>query len=363
MLDLAPAAGGFLMGLAGSVHCAAMCGAIFGACAQGARGKRDGLAGTLALHAGRLASYSTLGAVSGAAGAAIDWGANAMALPRIAAIVAGAVMVGLALDQIGAMAWLRRRLTGPRAGRTAGAGTAEGSSSGSAALAGSVSGGVFQRIFGASLRSPGKTGLFAVGASLGILPCGLLYGAVALAASTADPARGAITMALFALGGAAPLIGLSQAFRWVWSRGGGSWINRLAAGLVLLLGIGAISGRAGLIALARHEHDPHPGAHPSGVSRMCGQTPGTVPDTGSARSPGGNPDPRGPVAREPVAQDPLAGGPVTTDRMSRDPVREGRLTRDRMSRDPVAGVRQMRDHDPGQHGSGYSDHAHHGPSQ
>lgn len=247
MIDLAPATGSLVMGLAGSMHCAAMCGAIFGACAQGGPGKGSGVAATLALHAGRLVSYSALGALCGAAGAVVDWGAGALSLPRLAAIVSGVVMIGLALDQLGAARWVRATFVrGPAS---------------TGAPVPVPGGGFFQRVLGRALHSPGKSGLFAVGAALGILPCGLLYGAAALAAATADPLNGASLMALFALGGAVPLVGLGQVFRWLWTRGAGTWISRAAAVIVLLLGIGAMTGRVGgNPVLAGHEHHLHTGS-------------------------------------------------------------------------------------------------------
>ena len=62
----------FLAGLAGGVHCAAMCGPIVGI-ACGARGDRAGsgrwLRHALAYNAGRIASYAAAGAITGAIGA------------------------------------------------------------------------------------------------------------------------------------------------------------------------------------------------------------------------------------------------------------------------------------------------------
>ncbi len=252
MIDLAPATGMLAMGLAGSVHCASMCGAVFGACAQGGRGGARVLP-TVALHAGRVASYSLLGAATGAAGAMIDWGAGALALPRVAAIVAGAVMVGLALEQLGVFGWLKGRMAWTPAEATARErlGVAPGSD---------PSPGLFTRLLGRALRSPGGAGLFAVGAALGILPCGLLYGAAALAAATADPVRGATLMACFALGGALPLVALGQVFRWLWGRGAGGMVNRVAAAIVLVLGLGTMTGRVGgNPGLSNHSHHLHGG--------------------------------------------------------------------------------------------------------
>ena len=61
-------AGAFLTGLATSLHCAGMCGPL--ACGVGALAKSEGerMAAASLYHAGRLAAYTTIGAVCGALG-------------------------------------------------------------------------------------------------------------------------------------------------------------------------------------------------------------------------------------------------------------------------------------------------------
>jgi sulfite exporter TauE/SafE len=199
------------LGLAGSAHCGLMCGAVFATCAQG--GGR-GFARTAWLHAGRTAGYATLGAAGGAVGQVLDRGTAAMALPRVAAVLAGIVMIGLALEQLGVLG----KLTGQSSWRPG------------------------EWLAGA-LRVPGATGGFAVGAALGLLPCGMLYAAVAASAGSADPWRGAWMMALFALGGAIPLAALGQALKVAWRQGAGTWLNRAAAALVLVMGVMTLGSR------------------------------------------------------------------------------------------------------------------------
>ncbi|MBM3274362.1 MAG: sulfite exporter TauE/SafE family protein, partial [Candidatus Sericytochromatia bacterium] len=146
-----PEIGMLSLGLAGSAHCGLMCGAVFAACAQG--GGRA-FARSAWLHAGRTAGYATLGAGSGAVGQLLDHGAAALALPRVAAILAGMVMIGLALEQLG----LFTRLIGSDGWRPG-------------------------KWLAGALRLPGPSGGFAVGAALGLLPCGMLYAAMAASAA------------------------------------------------------------------------------------------------------------------------------------------------------------------------------------
>lgn len=65
---------------------------------------------------------------------------------------------------------------------------------------------------------------YGLGVLLGFIPCGLVYGALAAAAATADPLQGARAMAAFALGTAPALIGLG----WLGQLAPAAWRGRLA---------------------------------------------------------------------------------------------------------------------------------------
>lgn len=167
----------FAAGLIGSLaHCSLMCGPLalaqvmarLGAIPAGPGGELRRLAGAALLpyHAGRLLTYAGLGALA-AAGAGL-----LRDLP--AARHVGAALLALA-------ALLLALQAVPRAG-----------------VAGF--GGGWARRLGPLLAAPtGRRGLL-LGLALGLLPCGLLYAALAAAAATGDPARGALAMAAFGLG-------------------------------------------------------------------------------------------------------------------------------------------------------------------
>ncbi|MBM3270009.1 MAG: sulfite exporter TauE/SafE family protein [Candidatus Sericytochromatia bacterium] len=216
------------MGLAASAHCGAMCGALVGACSQG-----GGVGRGFAFQAGRLAGYTALGAACGAAGALLDLGAGALMLPRVAAILAGGLLVLLALEQLGFKGLKLPRFQ------------------------------AFSRLVGAALRLPGVAGPFCVGLALAVLPCGVLYSAAAVAAGSADPVRGALLLASFGMGGMLPLAALGGLFTWAWRRGAGTLLNRAAAVAILGLGLWTLAGRGLAVPGGAAAHDSHHHHHVS----------------------------------------------------------------------------------------------------
>lgn len=182
----------FLAGLAGSVHCAAMCGGIVGAFSAAPRGRAfpvavvtqtasalalDSTARVLAYNGGRIASYATAGALAGglaaSAGAfgameqvqaAAYWGANAM-LVALGLYLAG-IWNGIAvLERAGGALWRRVEPLG-------------------------------RRIM--PLDSPFK--MLALGALWGWLPCGMIYSMLVTAMLSGSALDGASVMAAFGLG-------------------------------------------------------------------------------------------------------------------------------------------------------------------
>lgn len=213
-----------LLGLGGSVHCAGMCGGFAALVSEGAR--RDATSAWRAqvfYVLGKACTYVVLGvALAVAADAALRGGAQLVdatdahrdhVLERwrgAAAWVAGGVMVALGLAVLG----LRppRRVAQSRFVR-----------------------GVVDRIrglFRGVAALPGAAGAFGVGVVTGFLPCGLSWGAFALAAVQPPPAA-ALGMLVFGLstGPALALVGLG------WSGLGGKWrhLAARAAGPALIL--------------------------------------------------------------------------------------------------------------------------------
>lgn len=208
------------MGLAGSVHCVAMCGATsaaaVGACA--AARPRDAWS---AFHLGRLAGYALTGAVAAAGvGALARWSGWSPALrPLWTLLHVAALALGLWLLLRGRQPeWLER--LGRQATRPVQARRGEGAQG-------------WQRLHGPVKAS-------AVGLAWFAWPCGLLQSVLVVAALANHPWGGAAVMATFAIA-SAPALGLGP---WLWLRWqsgrpgaatmgqGSAWAVRLAGAML-----------------------------------------------------------------------------------------------------------------------------------
>ncbi len=174
--------GPLAMGFAGSAHCGAMCGGIASSPVAASTDRRVALLGSL--QAGRLIGYGIAGLAAGGVGSLL----SGIALFRDALValrgLTGVLLVvyGVALaahvrpfallDRIGVPLWTALR---PHAQRLAGP------------------------------RTPSRA--LAFGLLWGFLPCGLVYAALGLAATSGSPLRGAVTMLAF-WGGTVPALTL-----------------------------------------------------------------------------------------------------------------------------------------------------------
>ena len=187
---------GFLtLGLLGGFgHCVGMCApfvmfvsrqygrADTGSAATSLSGaRRAALLAQLWYTAGRVTTYACLGAAAGALGGVVELAGALLGIQRAASIVAGAALVVWAAVSLVEIA--------PRW------------SSG-----GSLFARMSSRLRG---RVPGHP--FAMGLFLGLLPCGLLYSAIIAAVARGGAIEGALALALFGLGTAPALLGVSIA--------------------------------------------------------------------------------------------------------------------------------------------------------
>ncbi|MEX2112896.1 MAG: sulfite exporter TauE/SafE family protein [Pirellulales bacterium] len=175
----------FLGGLLGSAHCVGMCGGFALLIGSGVRSVHSNVARQAIYSLGRIFTYVVLGGALGYAGLRL-----AQDLPLVVraqsvlALVAGATLVVVGLISAGV---LPRRL--PTVLRRWGSTS---STPGPSCLA--------TGLLGSFLRAPGWSNVFLAGVFTGFLPCGLVYGFLALACSTASFPLGAATMAAFGLG-------------------------------------------------------------------------------------------------------------------------------------------------------------------
>jgi sulfite exporter TauE/SafE len=226
----------FLVGLLGSAHCVGMCGGFVVAVAH-AGGRRRAALRQGAYFLGKTSTYAAFGALAGLAGGAA--GLALSGFQGLLSLLLGLVLVGVGLRLCGAL----RRFAGPtRIGGRAAA----------------VLGGGVRRLM-ASDR-PGA--VFGLGALNGLLPCGLVHGMLAKAATTGSAGAGALTLAVFGLG-TVPALFAAGLFGALMPPARRRWLQR--AGGVLVVALGALMLARSAVAFALLD----PTLVPGGEALLC----------------------------------------------------------------------------------------------
>jgi sulfite exporter TauE/SafE len=207
----------FLAGMAGSVHCLAMCGGLSGALVL--RVRRSGaspgrtITHTVTYQLGRLASYGLAGALGGSVigvvPALFEFQPLGLALRALAGLVLVAAAIGVLftwrplarIEQLGGRLWrhitpLTRNIPVDRIG-----------------------------------------GSFLLGMLWGWLPCGMVYSMVLVAALSGTPAKGAATMLCFGLGTLPAILSAGLAGAQLLRLSAGRRLNTVFGALLLVLGI------------------------------------------------------------------------------------------------------------------------------
>lgn len=179
----------FLTGLVGSLHCLGMCGPIALALPAGAGGAHY-FWGRVLYNLGRVMTYGALGALVAMMGVA----AAMFDVQRWFSLGLGGVMLVLALYHYGAFG---RRMQGDNRLSRA-----------------------WRRAMGRVMQVRGLGGMLSLGLLNGLLPCGLVYAGLFLAADSRAAWEGAAKMALFGLGTVPLMLGLSWSGRWL-----GAWLR------------------------------------------------------------------------------------------------------------------------------------------
>ncbi|MCB0527099.1 MAG: sulfite exporter TauE/SafE family protein [Lewinellaceae bacterium] len=161
-----------LLGIAGSLHCVGMCGPLLMALPWGAESNRKSMQQVAIYHGGRILSYAALGLLFGLAGKGL-----AMAgFQKSLSLVAGVSMIAVAVAS-----WRFEKYV--------------------TALPGFAAYTRFLQVrIGELLRKNPRGMRFSIGMFNGLLPCGMVYAALAGAVSTAGAIEGSAFMALFGLG-------------------------------------------------------------------------------------------------------------------------------------------------------------------
>lgn len=228
----------FVAGILGSSHCVGMCGPFALAIGGSAVKWRENIARQLIYTAGRIFTYAAMGAFAGFAGWRLASGLPMLRnCAAVLAVVAGLFLLWQGLRAAGVLR--RKQLR----------------ASPSPCLAGTF--------FASFLKSPRSSDIFLAGLFTGMLPCGLVYGFLALAASSSHVGLGALLMTAFGLG-TAPVMILTGSGASLLTLGVRKRLYQAAAWCVVLTGVLSIARGAGFVEI--------PGWHEAGGCPACQQT-------------------------------------------------------------------------------------------
>jgi sulfite exporter TauE/SafE len=207
----------FVAGVAGSVHCLAMCGGLSGALGMRARKLGASPARTF-LHngsyqIGRVGSYALAGALCGSFGGLLATLLDLSSVTRGLRIVAGLLLITISLrvlvgwrafaglEHLGAKLWMRLSpLARP----------------------------IQRNHLGGSLL---------LGALWGWLPCGMVYSMLLFAALSGSALQGAATMLMFGVGTWPAMLGGSLLSAQVWRLSAARAMHTVAGALLLVFGV------------------------------------------------------------------------------------------------------------------------------
>lgn len=191
----------FALSLVASLHCAQMCGPIVVSLSLTDPTRTS----ALAYNAGRILTYSILGALAGLIGKSFALLGHLAGIEEAAALICGTLMILAGVIMFGALRSPQLIQIAP--------------------IRGAVK----------LLKRPGRAARFGLGTLLGFLPCGLIYAALLKSISAGSPAAGAANMLVFGIGTSVPLLALglfsSTLLRWF-----GKHSAPLAATGVILMG-------------------------------------------------------------------------------------------------------------------------------
>jgi sulfite exporter TauE/SafE len=218
-------AGGLLLGFASSLHCVGMCGGIALLLGRPAAASPRPLIEPLALHAGRITAYMALGGLAGTVGSAALGGLDGVLAHQLLRWAAAMTLAWVGLSTMGLMP--------------------------SPALIGHAVQARLPRP-ALALRLPGELRGYAAGLGWGLMPCGMVYGALLYAMFAGSLPGGMLVMAGFGLGTLPALLAVSSgsaALSALARRPAVRWI----AGVVILLlaGLSLLPGEASLLAYCR----------------------------------------------------------------------------------------------------------------
>lgn len=223
--------GAFVLGFFGSAHCVGMCGAFV--MGIGGIARRSGnRAGTLAAYfAGKTLTYVFLGVIAGAVGSI----AGSLLADFQAAL---SIMIGVLLVLVGValFGFTRWNLPGGRLYAALSSRTAR------------------------LMQRRGMLNMTGLGLLNGLLPCGLVYAALVLAAASGSVVSGGLAMGAFGLATVPALAVVGWSVGWLDRTGLRRYLPQVGAVLVIVMGVLAIA-RATPVMQLLHGHQGHVETH------------------------------------------------------------------------------------------------------
>ncbi len=206
---LALISGAFLIGFAAQTHCVGMCGPVIGILGMNNAYKR--IPAAILYNLGRISTYTLLGVIGGIIAASVS---DITAIQYIIRYIAGAIMIFIALQLFGlpqALSWIERPFQA-----------------------------IWKLIQKFSQRFfPIRTakGTYLVGMIWGLLPCGAVYGPLAVAMGAGSVAKSAAIMFAFGLGTLPVMLGLAIFGNFVGHFFAKKGIRMIAGLIVLIMAI------------------------------------------------------------------------------------------------------------------------------
>lgn len=209
----------FVTGLLGAGHCLGMCGGLVGALSLSASRQPGGWSFHLLYHAGRVTSYTLIGALVGWLGSALAYTDRFRDVTRILLLVSDLFIIAVGLATAGLLAGLtiaRLDFPGPLRAMSA----------------------AVERL----RQLPPALSALPLGLLFGFLPCGYLSAVAITAAQSAVVATGALMLLAFGLGTMPALLLIGTAAQWLGTR----------ARVWMLRGAGLLVAGMGMVNLVRH---------------------------------------------------------------------------------------------------------------